>query len=99
MKNEILYRIEYKYNSRGVRTDLQIFEYKVIRYTPKGCYVMLGNNKLKYIGNTSRHRYAHKTVEQAINHFKSRNIRRLHYLKVYLMNAEHAKELIENFKP
>lgn len=99
----VLFRFDYIITSnRGnYSIELQLFEFLIIRTTPKGCYIDVSDYKKyfksseKWVSNTDNHRFAYPTIEQAQKHLKIRTIRRIRHLENQLKVSELVKKEIE----
>ena len=94
--------IEVSYES-GVQLDVK--EYKLVRETPKGYWIIDDlwhydeesvETYKKWVSKTARKRWAYPTIEEALTSFKARKNRQIRILTHQLKGAKVALKLAEN---
>ena len=79
---ETYYRIKGQATFDGEAIFIDSFP--VLRHTPKGVWVQASWREEKFIAHSWRKKWAHPTVEEAIESFRRRQLRRIEILEAQL---------------
>ena len=98
----VLYRIDCPLSESSYRATLQVLTYRIMRETPKGCWIDEGGwrrretpNGWRYVSDHTVKRFAHRTLEGAIASFVARKRRQIQILSAQLEAARLAKRAAE----
>ena len=58
--------------------QITLREYKIVRYTPKGCWINIGYGREKWVANNSSSGFAKPSKRAALKHYISRKMYRNH---------------------
>jgi len=98
-KIKYLYRYEMEH-WEGI-PKLFLIKLPIVGKTPCGIYVELKHNRRRWIGNTTRNRYAHNSEEQALKGYIRRKTYRNHCIELEAERNEatliDAKELLRKY--
>lgn len=104
MTNDFWYRYEDSLISAGVdecdnplgppRVHVYLYEYPVIKYTPKGAWISVGVEK-KFVLRDARKRFACPTVEEARESFIARKRAYVRHLNARMVRAQEAIRFVE----
>ena len=72
---------------------LHAYEFEIYKETPKGCWIHGGT---RWVSNTSRKRYAHRTLEDALEAYRFRKEAYLRHSRSTLNMALEQLALAEN---
>jgi hypothetical protein len=67
---------------------LYLVEHTILGKTPKGVYIEISYGRKRWVGNTTRNRYAHNTEREALKHFIRRKSYRNHCIELELVRNE-----------
>ncbi|MBU9200319.1 hypothetical protein KTD31_02995 [Burkholderia multivorans] len=70
--------------------------YPVVRVTPKGKWISLGFGGKKFVLSEARKRYAHETVDLAVESFRARKNRRISILQNQIARAHRELAKVES---
>ena len=86
---ELLYRYEYNYHCEDPLECVEpiLWEFEVIKYTPKGCFIQVGRKKRFILKHASKH-WAHPSAELAMEGFRRRKKVEISILKQRIKVAE-----------
>tara|TARA_R110000850_G_scaffold74602_2_gene163258 strand:- start:413 stop:733 length:321 start_codon:yes stop_codon:yes gene_type:complete len=69
-----LYRYTLEYWQGTAKINLK--EYPILRYTPKGCWINIGYNREKWVSNNARTKFAQPSIREALKHYVRRKMYR-----------------------
>jgi hypothetical protein len=100
---KVLYRCKYDLvcvneDDLSHEWNVSVTKFNVIRHTPAGYIIHYPFLKDKFVLKGNGKRFAHETIEQAIDSLIKRTTRRIEYLKSDLKNAEKNLPLAHSFK-
>jgi len=93
---------EYRDCSSGTRIEVELTEYEVLRYTPKGAWINASPYRSatsfkhmkdeKFVLLSARKRFAHPTKEEAMTSFIARKKAQI---RIYKARVKHAEEALK----
>jgi hypothetical protein len=85
---EYLYRYEALHGEYEYDAKLILQRYRILKETPKGCWVENYTQNGRWVSNTSRKRFAHRTTEEAREAYRYRKRSYLGHAKATVRRAE-----------
>ncbi len=70
------------------RLVVELSKYRIVRKTPKGCWIYWSGLREKFVLLTGRKRFACETQDEAMDSFVARKSRQIKILKAQLERAE-----------